>query len=201
MDLKFYDALNNPVRHEVKGRPEKSGEIIPSTEKPMPVRPRAADQAILVKLSRKKATLNRGAGSGQAFQEQIKSKKTPVKTGIKPVKKPIVSKKSPLPEKSSQPLKTAQKEDPRAVEARKTQSKGGYTIQVAAYKAFKDAVTHMAALEKKGVASYRVRGKKDGKTWYRVRTGAFADYDTAAARLKELKQAKIDGMIIKKEER
>ena len=76
---------------------------------------------------------------------------------------------------------------------------GIYTIQVAAYKEFKDAVSEMARLEKKGFPSYRVKGVKDGQTWYRVRTGSFATYAHARKMLEKLKHAKINAMIIKRE--
>lgn len=76
---------------------------------------------------------------------------------------------------------------------------GKYTIQIAAYKSFADAVTHMAVLEKKGFSSYRTKGKKDGINWYRVRIGSFATHKDAKQFIGKLNQAKINGMIIKKE--
>ncbi|MBA3009432.1 MAG: SPOR domain-containing protein [Desulfobacula sp.] len=74
-----------------------------------------------------------------------------------------------------------------------------YTIQVASYKSFTDAVTHMAILEKKGISSYRALGKKDGITWYRVRVGSFETREAAIVYAEKLKQVKIDGLIVKKE--
>jgi len=75
---------------------------------------------------------------------------------------------------------------------------GNYTVQIAAYKDFKDAVTQMAILEKKGISSYRVKGSKNGVTWYRVRSGSFADFDEATEFKKKLDKIKIDSMIIKR---
>lgn len=76
---------------------------------------------------------------------------------------------------------------------------GKYTIQIAAYADFKDAVSRMAALEKKGISSYREKGKKDGVTWYRVRTGSFATHEEAKKYKETLTRKKIGGMIIKKD--
>jgi len=77
---------------------------------------------------------------------------------------------------------------------------GNYTVQIAAYKDFKDAVTQMAILEKKGISSYRVKGSKNGITWYRVRSGSFADFDEATEFKKKLDKIKINSMIIKKDD-
>jgi len=86
-----------------------------------------------------------------------------------------------------------------ASQAGKKVVSGMYTIQIAAYKSFADAVTHMAILEKKGFSSYRTMGKKDGVNWYRVRIGSFATHEEAKQFIGKLKQTKINGMIIKKE--
>ncbi len=76
---------------------------------------------------------------------------------------------------------------------------GDYTIQVAAFKSFKDAVTQTAVLDEKGFTAMRTSKKIDGVTWYRVRVGAFATRDAARRYLEKLNQAGINGMIIKKE--
>jgi cell division protein FtsN len=76
---------------------------------------------------------------------------------------------------------------------------GEYTIQVAAFKSFKDAVTQTAVLDEKGFTAMRTSKKIDGVTWYRVRVGAFATRDAARRYLEKLNQAGINGMIIKKE--
>lgn len=77
---------------------------------------------------------------------------------------------------------------------------GNYTVQIAAYKDFKDAVTEMAILEKKGISSYRVKGSKNGVTWYRVRSGSFANFDEATEFKKKLDKIKINSMIIKRDD-
>lgn len=84
-------------------------------------------------------------------------------------------------------------------ETEKPVSEGRYTIQVAAFKSFRDAVTQMATLEKKGFASTRTTREMDGITWYRVRIGEFSSRDAAARYLEQLNQAGINGMIITKE--
>ena len=83
--------------------------------------------------------------------------------------------------------------------APKPSKSGVYTVQIAAYKDFKDAVTQMAALEKKGVESYRVKALKDGQTWYRVRSGSFASLEEAKKYQVKLNQKKIKAMIIKRD--
>lgn len=73
---------------------------------------------------------------------------------------------------------------------------GKYTIQIAAYKEFKDAITQMARLEEKGFSSYRVKGGKDGAAWYRVRIGSFASRDEAHKIIEKLNSAGIKAQIV-----
>ncbi len=221
MDLRFYDALNKPARQEVKGKKNIPDEIVPKKEgRHMPV-----TASIPVKTSLKAATLNKIALNKSLLKDSNvpkdiprdrvviakaitkKEKQLPAKdpdglSGKKTIRKvpskKIIEKKSARIEDSSEkagkPLSKAGK-SPAGVKP----VSGMYTIQVAAYKSFADAVTQMAILEKKGFASYRALGKKEGVTWYRVRVGAFATRDAASLYVGKLKQAKIDGMIIKKE--
>ena len=219
MDLQFYDALNRPVRQEVSGKKNNPNEIIPKKEAgPLLTRSLVA-QVIPVKTSMKTATLNKralsvpgrletgGKASGtakatkgkiqdpkvRAQQEVVVKDKKAVSEDIlrKVPRKKVTGKKIPKGEKSSVKIKESPVE--------KDVVKGVYTIQVAAYNAFADAVTRMALLEKKGFASYRALGKNGGVTWYRVRVGSFTTRDAASRYLGKLKEAKIDGMIIKKE--
>ncbi len=143
--------------------------------------------------------------------------------GRKNIQNEIIPKKEPSytlakheeikePETSLIPLKTSRKAATlNRAALNKTLKKGGespagkkvpagvYTIQIAAYKSFSDAVTHMAILERKGFSSYRTMGKKDGVNWYRVRIGSFATHEKAKQFIEKLKQARINGMIIKQE--
>jgi len=75
---------------------------------------------------------------------------------------------------------------------------GKYTIQIAAYKEFKDAITQMALLEEKGFSSYRVKGGKDGAAWYRVRIGSFASRDEAQKIIEKLNIARIKAQVVEK---
>jgi len=75
---------------------------------------------------------------------------------------------------------------------------GKYTIQIAAYKEFKDAITQMALLEEKGFSSYRIKGGKDGATWYRVRIGSFSSWDEAQKIIEKLNIAGIKAQIVEK---
>lgn len=76
---------------------------------------------------------------------------------------------------------------------------GRYTIQVAAFQSFMDAVTQMTLLDEKGFAATRTTKRIDDVTWYRVRVGTFATRDAAAQYLSRLNQAGINGMIIIKD--
>ena len=179
IDLKFYDVLDQPVQ-EGAGTPGKiSQEIIPKKETTAPV---ATADTMPFKTSRKKMTL----------------KTRPVKT--KEPSAAVISgkKKGVIPasvKKKSTDLKTAK---PSVSAPDKKAPKGNYTVQIAAYKNFKDAVSQMVLLEKKGISSYRIKGLKDGQTWYRVRSGSFVTYDEAKKFKAELQKVKIKSMIIKK---
>ena len=150
-------------------------ERVPPKNKPLEIIPKKETITIAgeipVKTSRKKQTFKKKPNKAKIRIKELK----PVKTKTRPPEQ--------LPDKLID----------------KKVSKGKYTIQIAAYKEFKDAVTQMTILEKKGFSSYRVRGQKEGVTWYRIRTGSFATYDEAKKIKEKLKKAKINSMIIKKE--
>lgn len=187
MDLQFYDALNRPVRQEVSGKKNNPNEIIPKKEAGFLLTQPPVAQVLPVKTSMKTATLNkRDPSTPRSIEKGAKAPET----------SKITKDKTPEPKvRIEQEIVVKAKESP----VQKDVSKEMYTIQIAAYNAFTDAVTHMALLEKKGFASYRVVGKKEGVTWYRVRVGSFATWDMASRYLEKLKEAEIDGMILKKE--
>ncbi len=177
IDLKFYKVLHQPVPEEASASKKAGLEIIPKKEK----RPEA--DAIPTKISKKKQTFKKTAAKDSTA---VPAKET-VKTNHKK-SSGTISKSETLKKKSST-------EQPAQTQA----AKGRYTLQVAAYKAFKDAVTQMALLEKKGISSYREKGEKDGVTWYRIRTGSFGTYDEAKKYKEKLKKMKINSLIIKKD--
>ena len=206
VDLKFYDVLEEPVYHPVS----ESGEITPGPEtgklalpRPTPNKSQAED--IPVKRSRKLATWHQaGQGRGNDAARAAPAKKSaPVKTETKAGKKRAVTQLAPKVLK----LKTQTGKKTGAVpkETRPDNGKapvpahGAYTIQIASYKKLNDALTQMVLLNKKGITSYRASVKINGETWYRVRTGAFADYKTAMARRAQLAGSGVNGMVIKKE--
>lgn len=102
-----------------------------------------------------------------------------------------------VPEKKSKKNVTQKTVAGPVVKAKSTVGK--YTIQIAAYKDFKDAVTHMADLGKKGFNSYREMGEKNGVTWYRIRIGPFSNYNDAKMFKQKLDEANIKSLIIKKD--
>lgn len=180
IDLKFYDVLDHPVPEEGPATEAKPLEIIPKKEV------MAAPGGIPLKESRKRLTFNKQGNRGLT-EDNRPDAVTPKEITPKEIK-PAESNAQWVAEKS-----------PRAPEVPDAKAAGEYTIQIAAYKAFKDAVTQMAILEKKGFASYRVKGQKDGVTWYRVRTGSFATYEAAKQFKEKLNKANIKALIIKED--
>ena len=77
---------------------------------------------------------------------------------------------------------------------------GEYTIQVAAYREFNDAVQEMGRLRAKGVFAYRTMGHVGDDIWHRVRIGSFKDMASAEKELDRLRRDGIKGMILNKKE-
>ena len=100
---------------------------------------------------------------------------------------------APVPE----PAQAENKED--APDAPEKPAEGKYTVQVAAYRDFKDALREMANLESKGFEPYRTLSKTDEGTWHRVRTGFFETKSGALEYLEKLRKNDMDGMVINKE--
>ena len=192
--LHYYEALSEPVKPEelpmmavedfggrTKENPVDAEQMQPETadmqDTPAELQKMQPD-AIPVKTSKKAATFNMSATAKMA---DLSEKKQDTAGPGKP--KP--------PEKTDP--------EPAAEAGPGSGSDGVYTIQVAAFKSFKDAVTQAAVLDEKGFAATRTSKEIDGVTWYRVRIGGFATRDAARRHLEKLNQAGINGMIIKKE--
>ncbi len=172
MDLKFYDALDSPVQEESVLSKKKPLEIMPKKEIPV--------KEIFVK---------------ETLEKEILEKETRVVSDILPLKKSrkkLTFKKMTLKAKTDIEANGIPK-----IKLPKIKQ-GKYTIQIAAYKEFKDAITQMARLEEKGFSSYRVKGGKDGATWYRVRIGSFASWDEAQKIIEKLNSAGIKAQIVEK---
>jgi SPOR domain len=137
-----------------------------------------------------------GAPSKYKPLEIIPKKEMPEKEKI--VVPDAIPLKTSLKKQTFKLTATSTKQDIGSENALKT-DQGKYTLQIAAYKEFKDAVSQMADLEKKGFSSYRVRGQKQGVTWYRIRTGSFANFDEAEKFKERLSKAKVNSMIITKD--
>ena len=182
IDLKFFDVLDRPAAEEGAHPPDKPLEIIPKKEAAQ------VTGTIPLKISRKKQTFQK---NGKTIKTGIE---TPVSLKEKDVK-PVETKPEKINPESADLKKTDQ---PEKVPDKIT-SKGKYTVQIAAYKEFKDAVTQMAILEKKGFSSYREKTEKKGVMWYRVRSGFFATYEEAKGFNEKLNQAGIKSMIIKRD--
>nr|WP_319393123.1 SPOR domain-containing protein [uncultured Desulfobacter sp.] len=211
VDLKFYDVLDEPVYYPVKGKAGESGEITPAPETGRPAlinlpRNHSQDEEIPVKRSRKLATWHKGGQGYNAEPAPAPSppkKSAPVKTDKKADETQTVARISPKVVKSKS--RTGEKTDTRPKETKPDTVKAPasahdeYTIQIASYKNLNDALAQMVRLDKKGIVSYRASVKINGKTWYRVRTGAFSDYNAAKAGLAKLAGAGVGGMVVKKE--
>lgn len=184
--LHYFEALNAPVAPDdmqaltVKVVPGKQENTSPgekkmqaqTTDTQKPSVPQTTDpEPVPVKTSKKAATFKASATARDDVAE-----KKPAPAAPPEGKSP--EKKAPAPASGTG---------------------GEYTIQVAAFKSFKDAVTQTAVLDEKGFTAMRTSKKIDGVTWYRVRVGAFATRDAAHRYLEKLNQAGINGMIIKKE--
>ncbi|MCF8113897.1 MAG: SPOR domain-containing protein [Desulfotignum sp.] len=177
--LYYYDALNDPVKLEDMKIPE-------------PQKPAVADH------TGGNPDLNTREKSGTDVQDPaVLTESLPVKTSKKAAtfnKKTATDDAAVAKDKDKGQLK-----EPAAAVKQQPDAYAPYTIQVAAFKSFKDAVTQMALLDAKGFAATRTSKKIDGVTWYRVRVGGFATRDAAGQYLEKLNQAGISGMIIKKE--
>ncbi len=196
MELEFYKDLAEPVYHPIKGRDENSTQTASAAglpENAYSPENRSEAAVIPMKHSKKLATLNLLPAESKAPKVASGKKSIPPeqklqRSGI--TKNTAIKPSSPV---GSESLNTDA--GGQATQA----AQGAYTIQVASYKNFNDAVTQMTILKKKGISSYRVRGELDGTTWYRVRTGSFADYKAAQAGLDALGRNGVKGMVIKKE--
>ncbi len=201
IELTFYEVLDNPVAEEGTQSKEKPLEIIPKRKISEGYIPEGyindSTDTIPVKTSRKKLTFKQGENKGKTVSKKkldVKELKPVITKKPQPVlKKNKLSKplpEKPLPEKSSPKIsKQISKQIP-------DKKPGKYTIQIAAYNDFKDAVTRMSILEKKGYTTYRQKVQKEGVSWYRVRIGSFASYDEAKRFKEKLGKAKIKSMIM-----
>jgi cell division protein FtsN len=193
IDLKFYEVLDKPAEQVSAKKVSDSNEIVPIKKSNEIVPAEKVEEApeIAVKTSKKKETYKKNLNSRPQEKETepaaeaktASAAKTPAKakSNVSENKKQARPKPSP----------------PSAPETTTTPAKGNYTIQLAAYKQFKDAVSHMSDLEAKGISSYRIKTAKDGVTWYRVRTGSFNTYAEAEQFKRKLEKSKIKSMIIK----
>lgn len=69
-----------------------------------------------------------------------------------------------------------------------TAAEAGWSIQVGAYPNVAEAEAQIAALQAEGLQAYRSDALTDGRNWYRVRVGGFADQveaEQARARMAE----------------
>lgn len=199
VDLKFYEDLDHPLAQErvtAKNSPSANISVKEPVKEPAkePVKEIKKEPVKEPEKKFKKESVK---------EPEKEVKKEPVKESVKKLTKDVAKESEKLPVK--EPVKEAVQDIGEAkTEVEKKifnegLTKGSYTIQIAAYKSFQDAVSEMAALEEKGFSTYRVRGEKDGVTWYRVRIGPFDTYDAAKEFKTRLDKTKIDAMIMKRE--
>jgi len=213
VDLKLYEDLDNP---SVQEKPAPKNPPSANTPEKETVKEPPPGEAVKEPIKEVKK---------EPAKEPVKGiKKGSIKKPAKGIKKELV--KEPVKETAKEPVKPPEKQseklqakepvketgkdkDEIETEGKKQKidegltetnvSKGSYTIQIAAYKSFQEAVSRMAALEEKGFSTYRIKGEKDGITLYRVKIGPFETYDAAKEFKDRLDKAKIDSMIMKRE--
>lgn len=146
------------------------------------------------------------------FYEKLKETKPiqkPRPVSPKPSLKKAPPKPKPVPD-AQQPVKTSPSPSASAKKPPKPQSdtdkvaqssqppaKERFTIQVAAVKSSINAEKLVLDLRRQGYDAYQIRSQsQDGKTWYRVRVGAFQSRSEAQSTLTRLSKIKINGMVL-----
>jgi len=219
VDLKFYEDLDHPTTQESLTPKASIPETVPEKEAAK------ASSGEPVKEPVKEAKPAKETPK-ESVKEPAKAVKTETaQEPVKVIKKVLVKdparivKKEPVKEIAQEPVKAPEK--PSIIEPEKEMgtdkgdlktekadsgggesligSKGTYTIQIAAYKSFQEAVSKMSELGEKGFPSYRVKGEKNGAPMYRVRTGSFETYDAAKEFKTRLDKAGVEAMIMKRE--
>ncbi len=169
MDLEFYKVLDGPVPEEPDHSTDSTGSV--------------DSENISQEIMPKKELIVE-----ELAEKEMHEKQTPTTADIVPSKK---SRKKLTIRKTAQVKKVEKAEDNIQ---NITQVK--YTIQIAAYKKFTDAISQRALLDEKGFTSYQVKGKKQGETWYRVRTGSFSSREEAQKSVEKLNKASINAQIL-----
>lgn len=185
IELKFYEVLDQPEKEE-----HLMIEVSPEKKSPLPEKRKMASAGPAEEASADKRADNADAGAGDS---RVKAEDLPVKTSKK---RETFKTAEQAPEKTAAKSRQQIRKDEAPDDGDKIT--GIYTVQIASYRDFKDAVSQMASLEKKGIQSYREKGEKDGETWYRIRSGSFASLDKAKKFRDRLKDLKIDSIIIKR---
>ncbi|THB77336.1 MAG: SPOR domain-containing protein [Desulfobacteraceae bacterium] len=214
--LEFYDTLDKPEEHPrlVTSDPSKSPsakKVVRKTvlqKQPQAVKATGSKSVAKNKTAPSTGTenaLETGASQHSGTKAPASEKDLPIKVSLKA--KTFKKENSQTTQKTKAKATAAvskpvqKKAPPKPAPAKgKSKKPKPYTIQVASYSDFKDALSHMAGLEKKGFNAYKEIWKKDGKTWYRVRIGTFETKDQAETFLKKLNAVQIKGMIIKRKE-
>ncbi len=178
-DLQYYNVLRKAMPEEKvgDGTAGKKEEIVPISAEN-----EDTGEPVAVKRSKKKMTFD--TTSSSKVVAPVSERQEPSPAASSPAEK---SEAPATPEKSAAPDKPAATDE------------GAYTIQIAAYKDFKDALAQMKRLESKGYKPYKTMARKDGSVWHRVRTGSFSNMTEARACLAGLKEISISGIIIKKD--
>jgi len=192
LDLDFYEVLKKPVQTRQPNPDQTSldqsgfdpaGEIFPEKVEPSDGDDLSPEGVPIIK-SRKAMTFN-----SKAVARQEKKQK-----GI-----PGRKKKGRVGTGSGGKTDHAEKRAPDNGSTVADLPPGRYTIQIAAYKSLADAVQQMKALKSKGFTTYRTMGKTGNTIWHRVRAGSFESRKAAEKALQKLNNARVKGMIIKKE--
>lgn len=143
-------------------------------------------------------------------KKQDKASKTAIRAKPEPAPDPkpspepaSVSQAEPIPEAKrklkSEPGHEAKPEPQKQLKDDKSKIEKLYTLQVAAYPTYKEALAKMADLKEMGFGSYHEETQKAGKVWYRVRIGTFPSLHHAKIAKNLLIRAGIDSIIMRKD--
>jgi cell division septation protein DedD len=192
MALHYYDALNDPMTPEEMVMPMAVKDLDEKMPEPGPLAGASSAGSV------PDSGLGGDSQTGEASVPETRENGEALVVPVKISQKTATLRKNAAPKQDMTETRKSEKPPPPETDQR-SGADGAYTIQVAAFQSFKDAVTQMAILDEKGFAANRTSKRIDGITWYRVRVGAFVTRDAAARYLETLNQAGINGMIIKKD--
>ncbi len=113
-----------------------------------------------------------------------------INIAVKNVEKPVAK---PSPPKNSIPKTSTPKA---STESQTPKKSGKYVVQAGSFRKIESANRLVAKLKSKGYSAYWKEKDVEGKKWFRVYLGSFADHDAALAMVQKARaEEKLDPMI------